>query len=66
MVDRLPHPPDDNDTPDAALAEVVALLRENGERLRAEARRRWTPEMGRELARRLCLPLDEAIREAQG
>lgn len=49
-----PHPPDANDTPHAAVAEVASLLRENGERRR---------EIGRDLARRLTMPLAQAIRE---
>ncbi len=54
MVPGLPHPPNDKDTPAAALAEVEALLREAGEERRA---------MGRELARRLTMPLAELLRE---
>ena len=46
--------PSDKDTPAAAIEEVEALLREAGEERR---------EFGRELFRRLTLPLPDLLRE---
>ena len=58
MVDRVPRPPNEDDTAPAAIAEVAELLREAGRERREFGRDLMRPEDGRELARRLTMPPD--------